>query len=122
MRFRVRSTRNAADFPPDGEAALRLVPGLGGLNLDMPSSALAGAGLDGLGLSGTGLPRILAQFSARPDGSRPGQQLNRATGGNSGSETAPEAQPSATVGVPEDMASLVLDNSALGESPRKSAK
>jgi RNA polymerase sigma-70 factor (ECF subfamily) len=80
----------------------------------MPCSALAGAGLVGLGLSGTGLPRMMAQFSARPGSSRPGQQPNRAAGGNSGPETAPEAQPSAADGVPEDMASLVLDNSALG--------
>ena len=89
---------------------MRPVPGLGGFDLDLSGSALAGAGQGGSGLPGAGPQRILARSS----GSRPGQHPNPAAGGNSGPETVPEAQPSAANGVPEDMASLVLDNSALG--------
>jgi RNA polymerase sigma-70 factor (ECF subfamily) len=111
MRFGAKSTRPAANFPNDGEPESRPFPGLGGLDA---GPALAGAGLGGLGLSRAGLPRILAQFSVQSSGSGPGQRLNPTTSGNSGPETAPEPQPSAVDGVPEDMASLVLDNSALG--------
>jgi RNA polymerase sigma-70 factor (ECF subfamily) len=89
---------------------LHFFPGLGALDLVLASPALAGAGL---GLTGAGLKRMLAQFSVQSNGSEPGQRLNRAANGNSAPETAPEAQPSATDGVPEDMASLVLDNTAL---------
>jgi RNA polymerase sigma-70 factor (ECF subfamily) len=114
MRFGARSIRPATNIPSDGEPALRPVAGLG--DLDLSNAALAGADLGGSGLSGSGLTQILAQFSVRPDGSRPGRTLNRPANGNSNSETAPETQPSATDGVPEDMASLVLDSSALGAS------
>jgi RNA polymerase sigma-70 factor, ECF subfamily len=61
-----------------------------------------------------GLPFTLAQFSLHSSGSRPGMRLYRTGSGNSSPESEPEAQPSAPDGVPEDMASLVLDNSALG--------
>ncbi len=111
MRFGAKSIRPADDSPTDGEPALRPFPCLGGLDA-IP--ALAGDGLGGLGMSGPGLPRMPAQFSAQSNGSRPGQKQNRAASGNSSPETEARAQPSAADGVPEDMASLVLDNSALG--------
>jgi len=125
MRWRVRSIRNSADFPPDGEAALRPLPGLGGVEL-------AGAGLGGAGLGGSGLGSHGAgHISARSAGARPGSgpgagagtgsRPNGAAGASSGpenvSESAQRAQPSGTDGVPEDMATLVLDNSALGTGP-----
>lgn len=77
MRWTAKSTRNAGDFPPDGEAALHAVAGLRAAELD-PS----------------GLPDF----------------------GYSAAESAHGAQPSAGDGVPEDMATLVLDNTALGTS------
>ncbi len=86
------------------------VSGLGGIDLNLSGSAMDGASQGGSGAAIDGPQRILASSS----GSRPGQHPNPAAGGNSGPETVPEAQPSATNGVPEDMASLVLDNSALG--------
>ena len=88
MRFRIKSIRQAACFPPDGEAALRSVPSLGG------SGVVASA--------------------ARS--SRAAAPLNGAASANSGAESGHEAQPSDRDGVPEDMATLVLNNSALGAS------
>jgi RNA polymerase sigma-70 factor (ECF subfamily) len=106
MLWRARSIRHAADSPPDGEAVLRPVPGLGGVEL-------AGAGLGGSGLAPGRTPALdkLARF-------RKDQKPNGAVGGKSSAETVYEtehkAQPSAANGVPEDMATLVLDNSVLG--------
>ena len=120
MRWRVRSIRDSADFPPpDGEAALRPLsglgcPGLGGVDLASP-----GLGRPGLGsLTATHL-------SSRPSGSNSGQGHGSLPNGvarvNSGlenkQESAQSAQPSGADGVPEDMATLVLDNSALGVGP-----
>jgi RNA polymerase sigma-70 factor, ECF subfamily len=116
MRWRVRSNRHSADFPPDGEAALRPLPGLGGVEL-------AGAGLGGSGLGRSGLGSHGAgHISARSVGPKPGSAAGlkpngAANGGSSpenGRESAHRAQPSGTDGVPEDMATLVLDNSAMG--------
>jgi RNA polymerase sigma-70 factor (ECF subfamily) len=116
MFFRARSTRHSADFPPDGEAALRPLPGLGGVEL-------AGAGLGGSGLgTGLGKPGIgksgQAHFSAQSDETRPRPAPNGPGKGISTPQTAQEsaqtAQPSGPNGVREDMATLVLDNSAMG--------
>ena len=116
MFFRIRSTRHSADFPPDGESALRPLPGLGGVEL-------AGAGHGGSGL-GAGLAKPgpgksgQAHFSERSDGARPGLGPNGAGKAVSVSKTCHEneetAQPSGPTGVREDMATLVLDNSAMG--------
>jgi RNA polymerase sigma-70 factor, ECF subfamily len=109
MRCRVFSIRQAAEFPPDGEAALRPLPALGG-------AELAAAGLG----SPSPVP-TRAEFSAKPNLSHSPQRPNGSVKGVSGPETAHEidetAQPSDTNGVPEDMATLVLDNSVLGASP-----
>ena len=133
MRWRVRSTRHAADFPPDGEAALRPVPGLGGMGLggsglgkpglDKSGPEKPGAGKPGLGTDFSG--HAFAHRSGRSGGAKPGSGAgslgNGAAKGNSSAEmaqeSAPTAQPSGTDGVPEDMATLVLDNSALGVGP-----
>ena len=113
MRSGAKSIRPATDLPIDGGRASRSFPGLGSLEV---SPALPGDGLGGSELAGAGLPRVLALFSVQSNGSRNGKKQNRAAGGNSRPETEPEAQPSAGDGVPDDMASLVLDNSALGTS------
>ena len=63
----------------------------------------------------------MSLFSSRSPESGPGSQPNGAAKGNSSAETGRESaqssQPSVKVGVPEDMATLVLDNSALGVGP-----
>jgi RNA polymerase sigma-70 factor (ECF subfamily) len=111
MRWRVFSIRQAADFPRDGEVALRPLPGLGG-------TGLGGVELAGAGLSCPGPTPSRAEFSAKPDGLGAGTRSNGTAKGNSGPEMVHEidetAQPSGVNGVPEDMATLVLDNSALG--------
>ena len=106
MRLPFRPVRQAADFPPDGEAALTPVPGLG-------SVELAGAGLGGPSMS-----PATTRFAVRSAGPR----RHSTDGGNSGAETVPEIalkpaaepQPSGPDGVPVDMATLVLNNTALG--------
>ena len=117
MRWKVRSIRHSTDFPPpDGEAALRPLselgcPGLGGVDFASP------------GLGGTGRGNLTAtHLASQPSGSKSGQGHgslpNRAARVNSDpenkQESAQSAQPSGADGVPEDMATLVLDNSALG--------
>jgi RNA polymerase sigma-70 factor (ECF subfamily) len=110
MRWRVFSIRQAAEFPPDGEAALRPLHALGGMELP-------GAGLGG-GL-GSGSPTSSrAEFSGKPNGTKHGKRSNGSGKAGFDPETANEiddlAQPSEENGVPEDMATLVLDNSVLG--------
>ena len=118
MRWSLKPTRDAADLPPDGEAVLRPIPGLGGVEM-----AGAGIGRRGVGPApeGMGFNTGISSVSAF-SGARPGSAASpRADGGGKGSagpesgqETAERAQPSGPDGVPEDMATLVLDNSAMG--------
>jgi RNA polymerase sigma-70 factor (ECF subfamily) len=103
MSFGARSIRHAAGFLPGGEAALHPVPALGGVDL-------AGAGRSDSDIGDSGLTHLAARFS----GARPGPYKNGGATGNSSPETAHKAQPSGPDGVPEDMATLVLDNSVLG--------
>jgi len=92
-------TRHAAEFPSDGEAALRPLSGLAGVELS--PSGVAG---------GPGFAYAMARVAdGRPNG--PGAKDKAA---NSTAETAAGAQPSDEDGVPEDMATMVLANSALG--------
>ena len=75
MRWRVFSIRQAADFPRDGEAALRALPGLGG-------TGLGGVELAGAGLGGPGLTPSLAEFSAKHGGEKlrfPGSKMREMT-------------------------------------------
>ena len=90
------------------EAALSPVSGLGGM--DLASSGLAGAGVAGAELGVSGLTPSMALFA----GSGAAANHPSAPGENSGAETAHRAQPSAGTRVPEDMATMVLDNTALG--------
>ncbi len=111
MRWRARSIRFAADFPPDGEAALRPVPGLAGVGLGGVELAVAGRGDPGLGTVGA------AHLAARSGGLPASAHSGSGGGGKSSQESADSAQPSGAAGVEEDMATLVLDNSALGTGP-----
>jgi RNA polymerase sigma-70 factor, ECF subfamily len=118
MRWSLKPTRHAADLPPDGEAVLRPIPGLGGVEL-------AGAGIGrravGPAPERTGINIGISSISAF-SGTRPGPAASpRADGEGKGSagpenghESAERAQPSGPDGVREDMATLVLDNSAMG--------
>jgi RNA polymerase sigma-70 factor, ECF subfamily len=118
MRWTLKPTRHAADLPPDGEAVLRPIPGLGG-------EELAGAGIGrravGPAPERTGINIGISSISAF-SGARPGSAASPkadgggkgSTGPESGHESAEKAQPSVPDGVREDMATLVLDNSAMG--------
>ncbi len=87
---------------------------------------LAGAGLTDARQSGSILPFISARSGGEKPGDRPSpgraaseipaKSENLTKSGKSDSETDPAAQPSGRGGVPEDMATLVLDNPALGAS------
>jgi RNA polymerase sigma-70 factor (ECF subfamily) len=88
---------HAYGFPPDGEAALRPVLGVGTTGIS---------------------PAGLASKAAQPGDGRRGSPETPAGDEDFDTETSfPEqdsAQPSGTDGVPEDMATMVLDNTALG--------
>jgi RNA polymerase sigma-70 factor (ECF subfamily) len=100
MFRKVRPIRQASGIPFIGEAALS------------PVSRLACPGVGTEGRSGLGLPAVLAR-SAAPD---PGSDDSRTgtSGAESAQETARRPQPSDPDGVPEDMATMVLNNPALG--------
>jgi RNA polymerase sigma-70 factor (ECF subfamily) len=99
MHWKARSIRDAAGFPSDGEAASCSVSGLGEVEL-------GGAGAENAGLPGAGMPASLARFS--------GPHSGPVASGKPGAESTELPQPSGGDGVPEDMATMVLDNSALG--------
>jgi RNA polymerase sigma-70 factor (ECF subfamily) len=108
MRWKDLSIRHAAGFPPDRKVVLRPHPGLGDPMLGGPM--LAGPGLGRAGLAG----EVLTPLAARTRGGHSGERTNPPADGNSSPENSFLAQPSGTDGVPEDMATLVLDNSTLG--------
>jgi RNA polymerase sigma-70 factor (ECF subfamily) len=118
MPWSLKPTRHAADLPPDGEAALRPIPGLGAVEL-----AGAGIGRRGVGSAPEGTRfnagiRSVSAFSEARPGSAASPRADSggkgSAGPESGQETAERAQPSGPDRVPEDMATLVLDNSAMG--------
>jgi RNA polymerase sigma-70 factor, ECF subfamily len=120
MFSKTNSTRTASRVLSRAEAALGRALGLRGLHLrglHLGGLQLAGFAPVSGSFSATGQPwPILARSAA------PGTGANRPTGGNgagntggkSGPETAYSAQPSVPDGVPEDMATMVLDNPAMG--------
>src|ERR1035437_1682082 len=110
MRFGAKRNRPSASLPHDGEAVLRPVSRLGDLEL-------AGGGL----VYGAGA--AFAALSHEPPPRKHANPAERAeSGAKAAGQNAPEieqendseAQPSAADGVPEDMATMALDNSALG--------
>jgi RNA polymerase sigma-70 factor (ECF subfamily) len=111
MRWKTKSIRQAAGFPPEGEMALCPFPGLGG-------RGLAGVATSGLGAVKAGssasesLVHRLASLVDRPNDSH--STPHPATDDKFDSENLVAAQPSGQDGVPEDMATMVLDNSVLG--------
>lgn len=117
MRWKSKPTRDAGDSDQNGEAILRPAPGLGGVGLS--GFERSGSGLGGSGLPGSSQSKMSSQPGGRPDG-----KPNPHTGltpyadspenPNSAPETSDLAQPSDADGVPEDMATLVLDKPALG--------
>jgi RNA polymerase sigma-70 factor (ECF subfamily) len=114
MRWRAISIRLAADSLPNRDAKPRPVPGLGLLGVMLIRSGISSPTLSIAGLGGAGLPPLAARFPGfRRDRVSSGPAARKA-GADTLNESSERAQPSAPVGVPEDMATLVLDNSVLG--------
>jgi RNA polymerase sigma factor, sigma-70 family len=102
MFWRFRPIRQVDDFPTEGEAALGAAPGLGRVRLS-GSSLKSGSRKD------TGIIQSLAKTDG---GTESGQ--NPSHDSDFTAESAYPAQPSDENGVPDDMATMVLDNAALG--------
>ena len=100
MLRRASSIRQESELPFDGEATLRTVSG-----------PFFGSSF---GIAGPRLPSGLARADALAQTAQPGSGEEAPEDGNSGEETAYEAQPSGSDGVPEDMATMVLNGPALG--------
>jgi RNA polymerase sigma-70 factor (ECF subfamily) len=110
MRFPATPIRNAAGFVPHGDIASRLdfprLCGWGGMEL------ASATGLRSMGASSTSFMSGSAEQRHERGHSEtdpPGDD-----GGDSDAEIVYPPQPSEEDGVPEDMATLVLDKSALG--------
>jgi len=88
------------------------IPGLGSLALSAPD--LAGANLPRESARGPGSPGAMANSLEQGSDSQPSVSAPDSSGLESAHEITHGAQPSATDGVAENMATLVLDNSALG--------
>jgi RNA polymerase sigma-70 factor, ECF subfamily len=102
MFWRIRPIRQADDYPAEGEAALGSAPGLG-------RAKLAGSSLksDARKVSGSVKPAARAIGGTGPvQTPHPDQNFEP--------EGVYPAQPSGQSGVPEDMATMVLDNTTLG--------
>jgi RNA polymerase sigma-70 factor (ECF subfamily) len=122
MFWKSRPPRSADDPALDGEAFLRFLPGLFGL--EFSRFAPAAPGLAGLVPAGPKLSYRHAMAALRAGGNRAGEPAQKpgvlASGGgtpesaSSANETGHLAQPSSPDGVDEDMATLVLDKPALG--------
>jgi RNA polymerase sigma-70 factor, ECF subfamily len=117
MRWNARPNHETGRSIPE-QGSMRPVPGLGGV--DSSGEVLARIGFGGAGLgNGSNLP-MAAQFSGKSDEGTRGSHA-RSGGGDdfadrpdSVTESADSAQPSTGDRVPEDMATMVLDNPALG--------
>jgi RNA polymerase sigma-70 factor (ECF subfamily) len=120
MRWTIGPIEPGGDFPPDGEAALSPVPGFG-----VPGLGGAGFGTSGPGVSRHGAAGGAAGFGSASKPSEAKQAVmssgahkfgpkGAVSGEKSTTEDEDLPQPSAGDGVEEDMATLVLDNSAVG--------
>jgi RNA polymerase sigma-70 factor, ECF subfamily len=101
MFWRSRPIRQADDFPVEGEAALSAAPGLGRVRL-------AGSSLK---TNARKAPGTAQPMTHTGDGAGSGQHPRPES--DFDAETAYPAQPSGENGVPDDMATMVLDNAAL---------
>jgi RNA polymerase sigma-70 factor (ECF subfamily) len=123
MFWKFRLTRDPQKPASDGLAGFLPIPKQGGPNL-------VGIGLDGSTLLRARMPYQAAMSAPRAGDDSQGPQARRGKdvgspeSVNSGPESDDLAQPSDGDGVPEDMATLVLDKPALGtgSSPRPGAK
>jgi len=118
MIFRLRPVRLKSEPSPTGEAALDRLA-------SSETTSNYGTGLPGENRDKRGrMPSETQAMAARPGGSGAGDEMDRNLSGlspqdtpRSSPENAPEPQPSGEDGVPEDMATLVLDKAALGQGP-----
>jgi RNA polymerase sigma-70 factor, ECF subfamily len=108
MRFRLKSIRHA-DFPPEGEATLR------------PMGNLRGGGRSGSGDRAGQQTTETGREGTKAGGSVPKAPKSNHSDASANAkiqaESAARTQPSGSDGVPEDMATLVLDNPAIGLTP-----
>jgi RNA polymerase sigma-70 factor (ECF subfamily) len=103
MRWKTGSIRQALGFPRNGEAELLSAAGRGRQEPGTPILADSG-------LSSADFLSLAANFGPGTTG----QPTKRIASEDSGAENEDCAQPSGADGVAENMATLVLDNSALG--------
>jgi RNA polymerase sigma-70 factor, ECF subfamily len=106
MFWRNRPIRQADDFPVEGEATLGPTAGFG-------RARLAGSSLKN---DAKKVPEIAQAKARKPD--RSGSAQNPHPDQDFESEIAYPAQPSDQGGVPEDMATMVMDNTTLGTGSR----
>ncbi len=102
MFWQVRPIRLADDFPNEGEAALGATPGLGRVRL-------GGSSLKNEAKKDHGSAQPKARSAGGTESGPNSPQSN-----DFDPETSYSAQPSSENGVSEDMATMVLDKSALG--------
>jgi len=102
MLWRIRPIRHADDFPAEGEPALGPAPGLG-------RTRLVGSSLKNEGKKPLGIAQTMAK-----KGGGTGPVQPPLSDQDFEPEIAYPAQPSGQTGVPEDMATMVLDNTTLG--------
>jgi RNA polymerase sigma-70 factor (ECF subfamily) len=102
MIWRRKSIRQAKDFSTEGEAALSHTPRMGHVRL-------AGSGLKKEAHIGPGIAQPMARTGGEAESGQNPEQDNDLE-----AETSRPAQPFGETGVSEDMATLVLDNTALG--------
>jgi RNA polymerase sigma-70 factor (ECF subfamily) len=125
MRWKSRSIPDAAEPDQNGEGILRPGSSLG--NVSLGGFQLAGSGPGGSGPGDSGLSRISGPSGGRSGDGKPNPHTSLAAHGdppessNSLPENSDLAQPSGTDGVPEDMATLVLDKPALGAGSASSS-
>lgn len=128
MRWRIRSTQNAADLPPQREGLLRRLSELGadvlGLRLNRGVGDLAGMGSPLLATSGPAVMHLQLARLGPSDPPRSPSPRRAPSAADSAPENEEIPQPSGPDGVDEDMATLVLDNTALGtgEAPRSDVR
>jgi RNA polymerase sigma-70 factor (ECF subfamily) len=111
MRWKDRPTRSAADSIRNGESMFCPFAALG--DRELAGSGLGSSALPGKGFA-VGNSSLLA---AKMSSDRPGGGFNPPSDRNSDPESSFSAQPSVPDGVPEDMATLVLDSPSLGAGP-----